>query len=146
MGLFDRFAKKNQPEEAEASRENNQSAEASRENSLAWFWESFLTNEAKFRHQQIPVKRSSADEPITLGYIIEQLLNIPSSDIGSMMVVSCGVSGSVERTEAIDSQSDVLAFRPCDTLLYQGEDGRTFSRADLNTVLIISYRPSNIRI
>lgn len=123
MGLFDRFAKKNQPAEAEAeaSRENNQSAEASRENKLnpeAWFWESFLTNEAKFRHQQMPVKRSSADEPITLGYIIEQLLNIPSSDIGSMMVVSCGVSGSVERTEVIDSQVDVLAFRPCDTLLY----------------------------
>lgn len=137
MGLFDRFAKKNQPVEAEDSRENKLNPEA-------WFWESFLTSEAKFRHQRMPVKRSSEDDPITLGYIIEQLLNIPPSDIGSMVVVSCGESGSTEKTEVIDSQSDVLVFRPYDTLLYVDGEGRTVSRTDRNTVLIISYRPSNI--
>lgn len=137
MGLFDRFSKKSQPEEAGASQENKLNPEA-------WFWESFLTNEAKFRHQPRIVKRSSKDEPVTLSYIIEQLLNIPSSDIGSMLVVSCGASGSIEKTEVVDSQSDVSAFRPYDMLLYVDEEGRIVSRTDRNMVLIISYRPSNI--
>ncbi|MDE6144593.1 MAG: hypothetical protein K2F94_11065 [Muribaculaceae bacterium] len=67
MELFDRFSKKNKPEEMETPQDNNLNPDD-------WFWGSFLMNEAKFRHQQNTVKRSSKDEPITLGYIIKSCL------------------------------------------------------------------------
>lgn len=72
MGLFDCFSKKNKSEETETTQDNTLNPDD-------WFWGSFLMNEAKFRHQQMSVKRSSKDEPITLGYIIKELLNILSS-------------------------------------------------------------------
>ena len=115
MGLFDRFSKKNKTEGTETSQDNNLNPDD-------WFWGSFLMNEAKFRHQQNTVKRSSKDEPITLGYIIKELLNISTIDIGSMTVVSRGEFGRTEKTEIIESPSDVLAFKPYDALLYVNKD------------------------
>lgn len=111
MGLFDRFSKKNKSEETETPQDTNFNPDD-------WLWGSFLMNEAKFRHQQVLVKRSSKDEPITLGYIIKELLNISPTDIGSMTIVSRGEFGRTEKTEVVESQSDVLAFKPYDALLY----------------------------
>ena len=82
MGLFDRFGKKNKTASEEPVR-----SEFDVDN---WFWDSFLLNEAKFRHQQATVKRSSETEPITLGYILQELLNIDLADVGSMTIVSRG--------------------------------------------------------
>lgn len=137
MGLFNRFSKKNKTEETESTQDNNMNPDA-------WFWESFLMNEAKFRHQPIPVRRSSKDEPITLGYIIKELLNISPSDIGSMTIVSRGELGKTEKTEIIESPSDVLAYKPFDTMLYLNKEGVVGPRNGLNTVLVISYRPGDI--
>lgn len=115
MGLFDRFSKKNKPEKTEMPQDN-------KVNPDDWFWGSFLMNEAKFRHQQNTVKRSSKDEPITLGYIIKELLNISLTDIGSMTVVSREeFFGHREKTEIIESQSEVLAFKPFDAILYENK-------------------------
>ncbi len=137
MGLFNRFSKKNKSEETEASQDNNLNPDD-------WFWGSFLMNEAKFRHQQMSVKRSSKDEPITLGYIIQELLNISPADIGSMTIVHRGLYGHTEKTEFIESSSDVLAFKPYDALLYVNKNGETVPRTGENTVLIISYRPGDV--
>ncbi len=138
MGIFDRFSKKskNEPEEVQ----NNEN----KINPEDWFFGSFLMNEAKFRHQQMSVKRSSKDDPITLEYIIRELLNIPSSDIGSMTIVSRGEYGAIEKTELIENSSEVLEYKPFDALLYVNNEGETVPRTGLNTVLIISYRPGNI--
>lgn len=138
MGLFNRFSKKNKPEETETPQDN-------KVNPDDWFWGSFLVNEAKFRHQQNTVKRSSKDEPITLGYIIKELLNISPADIGSMTVVSReDFFGSTTKTEIIESQSDVLAYKPFDAILYENKKGDTVPRTGMNTVLVISYRPGDI--
>ena len=137
MGLFDRFSKKNKSEETETPQDNNLNPDD-------WFWGSFLMNEAKFRHQQVSVKRSSKDEPITLGYIFKELLNISPTDIGSMTIVSRGEFGRTEKTEVIEVQSDVLAFKPYDALLYVNKDGDTVPRTGMNTVLVVSYRPGDI--
>ncbi len=137
MGLFNRFLKKNKFEETETSQDDNL-------NSEDWFWGSFLMNEAKFRHQQVAVKRSSKDEPITLGYIIKELLNISPSDIGAMTIVRRGEFGHTEKTEVIESQADVLSFKPYDALLYVNKDGETVPLTGMNTVLVISYRPGDI--
>lgn len=138
MELFDRFSKKNKPEEMETPQDNNLNPDD-------WFWGSFLMNEAKFRHQQNTVKRSSKDEPITLGYIIKELLNISPADIGPMTVVSREeFFGHREKTEIIESQSDVLAFKPFDAILYVNKKGDTVPRSGMNTVLVISYRPGDI--
>ena len=51
MGLFNRFSKKDKPEETETPQDN-------KVNTDDWFWGSFLVNESKFRHQQNTVKRS----------------------------------------------------------------------------------------
>lgn len=125
MGLFDRFSKKNKSEETETPQDTNFNPDD-------WLWGSFLMNEAKFRHQQVLVKRSSKDEPIALGYIIKELLNISPTDIGSMTIVSRGEFGRTEKTEVVESQSDVLAFKPYDALLYLNKkqmiimDGKDF--------------------
>lgn len=137
MGLFNRFSKKNKSEGTEMPQDNNLNPDD-------WFWGSFLMNEAKFRHQQNTVKRSSKDVPITLGYIIKELLNISTTDIGSMTVVSRGEFGRTEKTKVIESPSDVLAFKPYDALLYVNKDGDTVPRTGMNTVLVISYRPGDI--
>lgn len=138
MGLFDRFSKKNK-DEAEKTQDN-----VNEFNPDNWFFGSFLMNEAKFRHQQLPVKRSSKEEPLTLGYIIKELLNIPTADIGPMTIVSRGEFGTNEKTELIESPADVLEYKPYDALLYVNKEGETVPRTGLNTVLIISYRPGNI--
>lgn len=137
MGLFDRFSKKNKSEETETHQDNNLNPDD-------WFWGSFLMNEAKFRHQQVPVKRSSKDEPITLGYIIKELLNISPTDIGAMTIINRGLYGRTEETEFIESSTDVLAFKPYDALLYVNKNGETVPRTGENTVLIISYRSGDI--
>lgn len=137
MALFNRFSKKNKSEETETPQDTNLNPDD-------WFWSSFLMNEAKFRHQQLSIKRSSKDEPITIGYILKELLNISPADIGSMTIVSRGEFGHTEKTEVIESPSDVLAFKPYDTLLYVNKDGDTVPRHGMNTVLVISYRPDDI--
>lgn len=136
MGLFDRFSKKDKVET-----ENSQDGGFNPDD---WFFGSFLMNEAKFRHQQLHVKRSSKDEPVTLEYIIKELLNISPSDIGPMTIVSRGEFGHTEKTEVIKSHAEVLDYKPYDALLYVNKEGETVPRTGLNTVLIISYRPGNV--
>lgn len=146
MGIFDLFSKKNKEEETPEMTTEKEVSKAffGYMNPEAEFWDSFLTNEAKFRHQDVPVKRSSKDEPITLRYILEELLNIPSSDIGSMTVVNNDVFwGNTDKTEIV-SPSEVLAFKPCDMLLDVQENGDILPYHGRNTILIISYRPSGI--
>lgn len=140
MGIFDRFSKKNKIEpEKDQNNQNNENKIDPED----WFFGSFLMNEAKFRHQQVTVKRSSKDAPITLAYIIKELLNIHTSDIGSMTIVSRGEYGHYKNIHTIDSPSEVLAYKPYDALLYVNEQGETVPRTGLNTVLIISYRPGD---
>ena len=52
--------------------------------------------------------------------------------------------GSTTKTEIIESQSDVLAFKPFDAILYENKKGDTVPRTGMNTVLVISYRPGEI--
>lgn len=132
MGLFDRFSKKNKREE--------ESAQQHEFNPETWFLGTFLKNESKFRHQDKVVKRSSKDEPMTLGYIIQELLNIPASDIGSMTIVARNDVSNDEKTVLIESPADVLNFKPYDAILYVDEEGKTHPKTGQNTVLIISYR------
>lgn len=136
MGLFDRFSKKNKTASEEPSQEQNIVGD--------WFWESFLLNEAKFRHQQATVKRSSETEPITLGYILQELLNIDPADIGSMTIVSRGEFGQDERTEIITEKQRVLDYQPYKAVLHVNKKGETVPRSGENTTLVISYRPSDV--
>ena len=137
MGLFDRFSKKPKATEQEIKDKNEESEP------LDWFWGSFLLNESKFRHQQLDVKRSSKDNPVTLGYIIKELLEIPTSDIGGMTIVKRGEFGNEDAAEEISSSKDVLNYQPFKALLKATKDGDVIPRTGLNIVLIISYRPSN---
>lgn len=135
MGLFDRFSKKKTVTE-----------EPSQGQKIVddWFWESFLMNEAKFRHQQSTVKRSSEIEPITLGYILKDLLNINLSDIGSMTIISRGEFGRNDNTEIITNGSHVLEYQPYKAILYTNDKGEIIPRSGENTTLVISYRPGDI--
>lgn len=136
MGLFDRFGKKNKVAAEEPA--------ANKIDVDDWFWESFLMNEAKFRHQQSTVKRSSETEPITLGYILQELLNIDLADIGSMTIVSRGEFGQNDRTEIITDKHRVLDYQPYQAILYTNDRGETLPRTGENTTLVISYRPGGI--
>ena len=138
MGIFDRLSKKKKTEVEKPTDKDNGF------NSDEWFFGSFLMNEAKFRHQQQTVKRSSKDDPITLRYIIKELLNISPDDIGPMTIVSRGEFGRAENTELIETQAEVLDYKPYDALLYRNNEGELVPRTGLNTVLVISYRPGNI--
>lgn len=138
MKLFDKFSKK-KSEDSNKSQENENKL-----NPDDMFFGSFLMNEAKFKHQQKEVRRSSKDEPVTLRYIIEELLNISPDDIGPMTIVSRGEYGSIEKTELLENPSEVLEYRPYDALLYVNKEGETVPRTGLNTVLIISFRPGDI--
>lgn len=109
-----------------------------------WFWDSFLINEANFRNQQETVKRSSKDNPITLGYILKELLNIDLTDIGSMTIVSRGMSELDNKTEIIKDTSRVLEYNPYETVLYTDSKGEILPMTGQNTVLIISYRPASV--
>lgn len=137
MGIFDKFSKKQSSKKLGTPHENNLNPDD-------WLWQSFLLNEAKFSHQQKNVKRSSKNEPITLGYIIKELLDISTEDIGPMSVISRGEFGKIEKNEFIESKSDVLGYLPFNDMLHVNKDGETLPRTGLNTVLIISYRPANI--
>ena len=132
MGLFDRFSKKKTVTEEPSQGQNIVSD---------WFWDSFLLNEAKFRHQQASVKRSSETEQITLGYILKELLNINLADIGSMTI---GEFGSNDRTEIITEPQRVLAYQPYKAILYTNDKGETVPKTGENTTLVISYRSGNI--
>lgn len=136
MGLFDRFGKKNKTASEEPVR-----SEFDVDN---WFWDSFLLNEAKFRHQQATVKRSSETEPITLGYILQELLNIDLADVGSMTIVSRGEFGQDERTEIITEKQSVLEYQPYKAILRINKKGETVPRTGENTTLVISYRPGDV--
>ncbi len=137
MGLFNKFIKKNNPKEEDNPQEN-------RSVFKDWCLESFLRNEAKFRHQQKVVKRSSKNEPVTLEYILKELLNVDPSDCGAMTIVSREKLGHNEKTEVIENPSDVLAYKPYDAILYTNDKGEVLPIKGKNTVLIISYRPSDI--
>lgn len=136
MGLFDRFSKKKTVTEEPSSQGQNIVGD--------WFWDSFLLNEAKFRHQQATVKRSSETEPITLGYILQELLNIDLADIGSMRIVSRGEFGSNDRTEIITDKQCVLDYQPYKAILYTNDKGEVVPRTGENTTIVISYRPAGL--
>lgn len=136
MGLFDRFIKRNQQAEEESSKKPDIVDN--------WFWESFVVNEAKFRSQRMNVKRSSNDAPITLAYILKELLSIDLSDIGSMTIVRRSENGYNERSEIIYETSRVLEYRPSEAIVYTNSDGETCSKTGENTILVISYRPGKI--
>lgn len=128
MGIFNIFTKKEEPQKYRSIKED-------------FLWPTFLLNETKFRHQQAKVKRSSKNEPITLEYILREILNITPTDCGSMTVVSRGEFGQNEKTEFIEKQSDVLAYKPYDAILYTNEKGEILPISRQNTVLIIHYSP-----
>lgn len=136
MGLFDRFNRKNKPTTEEPVKNEFDVDD--------WFWGSFLMNEAKFRHQQSEVKRSSVNAPITLGYILQELLNVDPSDIGSMTIVSRGEFGRNDQTEIVTDKKSVLAYQPYKAILYTNDKGETIPRTGENTTLVISYRPGDI--
>ena len=137
MGLLDFFSKNNKPEADDQQRKGADTSGSEPD----MVWQSFLLNESKFGHQKNKIKRSSPDEPVTLGYILEQVLNISPSDIGSMAVVRRGEMCEEESTEIIESPADVLAFRPFDTILRLNENGEPRTRLGLNAILIIAFRP-----
>lgn len=136
MGLFDRFIKRNQQIGRKSIRKRNPY--------LDWYWEYFLANEAKFRSQRMNVKRSSRDAPITLAYILNELLSIDLSDIGSMTIVSRSENGYNERTETIYETSRVLEYKLYEAVLFYDEVGRIWPKRGENTTLVISYRPGRI--
>ena len=148
MGIFDKFSKKKSVEQnvSDIHQDNssvNNEVSSNSINPEDWFWGSFLMNEAKFRHQEKDVKRSSKEEPINLRYIIQDLLTIAPEDIGKMTIVSRGEFGRIEKTEIIESSEDVLNFKPFDALLYTNDNGETVPHTGLNTVLVISFRPGD---
>lgn len=132
MGIFNIFTKKEKREPQEYWTKQEES-----------FWQAFLLNETKFRHQEAKVKRSSKNEPITLEYILREILNIIPTDCGSMTVVSRSEFGQNEKTEFIEKQADVLAYKPYDAILYTNDEGETLPISGQNTVLIIRYSPAD---
>ena len=108
------------------------------------YWLSFLKNEAKFRHQPTTVKRSSEDSPVSVGYILSEILNEDTSCVGSMAVVSSGEFGRDVQSRLVNEPSEVLAFKPIDMLLCTGEDGQFHPITGQNVTLVISYRPGHI--
>ena len=135
MGIFNKFSKK-KTEQENPKEEFNEAPD--------WFFASFLMNEAKFRHQQLTVKRSSKDNQINLEYILRELLNIDPNEIGQMTVVQTGEFGKEDSSKTIKSHNEILAFKPFETLLYTNNEGEEVPRTGLNTTLILSYRPGNI--
>ena len=133
MGLFDRF-------------KNKENADSQKQEDFLdrMFKDSFLLNEAKFRHQQLSVKRSTTDEPITLEYILRELLDINPAEIGSMTIVNRYESGQNGETQLIEEASDVLAYKPYDAIMFTDSEGELRPITGKNTVLIISYRPAHI--
>lgn len=109
-----------------------------------WWDAAFLVDEAKFRHQQHSMKRSSRDDQVTLGYILKEILNIDPADIGAMTIVSREAFASECKTETIEDPSDVLAYKPFDAILDCTPEGECKIRGGQNTVLVISFRPSHL--
>lgn len=138
MGLFDRFSKNKKSKDEEAL---NSMPEIDK-----MLFESFLMNEAKFRHQEETVKRSSPHKPITLRYILKDLLDIDPADIGAMTVVDrTGFQKADKETiKIIESKEEVLDFKPYDALMQMTEDGELRPKSGYNSVLIISYRPGSL--
>lgn len=108
-----------------------------------WVKETFLMNEAKFRHQQPTVKRASKDDQINLGYILKEILNIDPADIGAMTIVSRGGFDTESKTETVVNPSDVLAYKPFDTILTYAPEDEVQTRQGMNTVLVIAFRPTD---
>lgn len=108
-----------------------------------WVKETFLMNEAKFRHQQPTVKRASKDDQVNLGYILKEILNIDPADIGAMTIVSRGGFDTESKTETVVNPSDVLAYKPFDTILTYAPEDEVQTRQGMNTVLVIAFRPTD---
>jgi hypothetical protein len=102
-------------------------------------WNSFLENETKFRHQDAQVKRSSSDNPATLGYILDTVLGIDKDDIGPMTIV-CHSEEIEDKTEYITDQAKVLDFNLFSVLSYNDKGGKMYPIFGQNVTLIISYR------
>ena len=102
MSLFNRSSSKGDSQQPDAKHSDSQPD---------WWDAAFLVDEAKFRHQQHSVKRSSRDDQVTLGYILKEILNIDPADIGAMTIVSREAFASECKTETIEVPSDVLATR-----------------------------------
>ncbi len=138
MDLYDLLSKKNFPDENTPGESGGSMIDPE-----TFFRQSFLLNEAKFRHQPSNVKRSSNEEPMTLGYILKELLSIAPSEIGTMTIVSRSMFGP-EDTQRIDSPADVLAYKPFDALLHVSKTGNIIPKPGMNVVLVISYRPGDV--
>ena len=108
-----------------------------------WVKETFLMNEAKFRHQQPTVKRASQYDQVNLGYILKEILNIGPADIGAMTIVSRGGFDTESKTETVVNPSDVLAYKPFDTILTYAPEDEVQTRQGMNTVLVIAFRPTD---
>ncbi len=133
MSLFNRSSSKGDSQQPDAKHSDSQPD---------WWDAAFLVDEAKFRHQQHSVKRSSRDDQVTLGYILKEILNIDPADIGAMTIVSREAFASECKTETIEVPSDVLAYKPFDAILDCSPEGKCKIRGGQNTVLVISFRPS----
>lgn len=162
MGIFDLFSKnKNNHETNQSHNDNsvqgvetpsdeptqglgNDAAPNNAHDADDMFWQSFLLNETKFNHQEKTVKRASKSDNVDLRYIFKEILGIKPEDIGSMTIVSRGMWDRNDESFVIKSPEHVLAYKPFEATLRVNENGETVPRTGQNTVLIISYRPSNV--
>ncbi|MDE5808050.1 MAG: hypothetical protein K2H76_08020 [Muribaculaceae bacterium] len=160
MGIFDRFTRKKRDvkvscqDNAKKSYAENQTRQETRENESRSskvnrddvndaLWHSFLMNEAKFRHQEMKVERSSKETPVDLRYILKNLLDIIPEEIGSMTVVRKNGLDEMNETEEIESQEAILGYKPFDAVMVEDKEGKMRPRPGMNVVLILSYRPSS---
>ena len=106
-------------------------------------WNTFLKNEAKFRYQEHQVKRASWDDKITLGYILENVLDVDKKDISKMCVVLKDRSKEI-KTSIIEETGAIWNYDLFSTIILQHEDGNWGFWQGQNTVLVIGYKPSHL--
>ena len=106
-------------------------------------WNTFLKNEAKFRYQEHQVKRASWDDKITLGYILENILDVDKKDISKMCVVLKDRSKDI-KTSIIEESDAIWNYDLFSTIILQHEDGNWGFWQGQNTVLVIGYKPSHL--
>lgn len=106
-------------------------------------WNTFLKNEAKFEYQNHQVKRASCEDKVTLGYILENVLDVDKKDISKMCIVLKDRSREIKNS-IIEETESIWNYDLFSTIILQHEDGSWGFRQGQNTVLIIGYKPSHL--
>ena len=151
MGIFDKYKKKRTINNTKNESHNNIEKELTEKESIlqdiSLIGEvsnyNFIKSETKFESQETEVKRSSPDNPLTLEYIIRELLEINPDYCGSLFIASRNI-GQQYTTHEIKERDIFLKYNPFDAILRKNEKGELLPRTSENVTLIISYRPLDL--